>query len=57
MEVVQLDIGEYTGEINEDRRPHGHGVLRYIINISSKLRSILSYYAINQITDKCNIVH
>ena len=56
MEVVQLDIGEYTGEINEDRRPHGHGVLRYIINISSKVRAILSY-SINQITDKCNIVH
>ena len=28
MEVVLLDIGKYTGEINDDGRPHGKGSLR-----------------------------
>ena len=28
MEIVLLDIGKYTGEVNEEGRPHGKGSLR-----------------------------
>ena len=35
MEVVLLDIGKYTGEVNEDGRPHGKGTLRYGYSYSS----------------------
>ena len=28
MEVVLLDIGKYTGEVNKEGRPHGKGSLR-----------------------------